>query len=54
MDVKEITKIAQDALEDKMDEDIKVLDLRGLSNVADAFVIASGKIPIIYGQWQML
>lgn len=45
MDVKEITKIAQDALEDKLGEDIKVLDLRGLSNVADAFVIASGKNP---------
>lgn len=35
-------KIAQDALEDKKAEDIKVLDLIGLSNIADYFVIASG------------
>lgn len=35
-------KIAQEALEDKKAEDIKVLDLDGLSNIADYFVIASG------------
>lgn len=35
-------KIAQEALEDKKAEDIKVLDLIGLSNIADYFVIASG------------
>ena len=38
-------KIARDALEDKKGEDIKVLDIKGLSNVADCFVIASGNNP---------
>ena len=33
MEVVEIAKIAQAALEDKMGEDIKVLDLRGISNI---------------------
>ena len=42
MEALEIAKIAQEALDDKMGEDIKVLDLRGLSNIADYFVIASG------------
>ena len=42
MEVVEIAKIAQAALEDKMGEDIKVLDLRGISNIADYFVIATG------------
>ena len=34
--------IAKDALEDKKAEDIKILDLKGMSNIADCFVIASG------------
>lgn len=38
-------KITRDALEDKKGEDIKVLDIKGLSNVADCFVIASGNNP---------
>ncbi len=38
-------KIAREALEDKKGEDIKVLDIKGLSNVADCFVIASGNNP---------
>lgn len=42
MEALEASKIAQLALEDKMGEDIKILDLQGLSNVADYFVIASG------------
>lgn len=42
LDFKEAAKIAQDALEDKKAEDIKVLDLQGLSNITDYFVIASG------------
>lgn len=40
--VLDAAKIAQEALEDKKAEDIKVLDLIGLSNIADYFVIASG------------
>lgn len=35
-------QIAKQALEDKKADDIKVLDLDGLSNIADCFVIASG------------
>ncbi len=43
MDALDAAQIARKALEDKMAEDISVLDLRGLSNIADCFVIASGK-----------
>ena len=43
MNALEAAKVAEAALEDKLGEDIKVLDLRGLSNIADWFVIASGK-----------
>ncbi|MBM6828290.1 ribosome silencing factor [Anaerotignum lactatifermentans] len=42
MEAMEAAKIAQAALDDKMGQDIQVLDLRGLSNVAEFFVIASG------------
>lgn len=42
LDYKEAAKIAQEALEDKKAEDIKVLDLQGISNITDYFVIASG------------
>lgn len=42
LDFKEAAKIAQEALDDKKAEDIKVLDLQGLSNITDYFVIASG------------
>ena len=40
--VLEAAKLAQEALEDKKWEDIKVLDLIGISNIADYFIIASG------------
>ena len=43
MNALEAAKVAQAAIEDKMGEDIKVLNLQGLSNIADCFVIASGK-----------
>ncbi len=42
MEAMEAAKIAQAALDDKMGQNIQVLDLRGLSNVAEFFVIASG------------
>jgi ribosome-associated protein len=42
MDTMELAKIAKEAIEDKKGMDIKVLDLRGLSNITDFFVIASG------------
>ena len=38
----EAAKIAKEALEDKLGLDISILDLKGLSNIADCFVIASG------------
>ena len=40
--VLEAAKLAQEALEDKKGEDIKVLDLIGISNIADYFIMASG------------
>lgn len=42
MEALEIAKIAQASLDDKIAQDIKVLDLKGISNIADYFVIASG------------
>lgn len=42
MEAIEVVKIAQEALEDKMAEDVKALDLRGISNITDYFIIASG------------
>ncbi len=33
-DAMDAAKIVQDALEDKLAEDIRMLDLRGLSNIA--------------------
>jgi len=45
MDMLELANIAKDALDEKLGKDVKVLDLRGLSNIADFFVIASGSNP---------
>lgn len=41
----EMAQIAKEALEDKKGEDIKVLDLKGLCNIADFFVVGSGGNP---------
>lgn len=41
----EAAKIAKDALEDKKAEDILVLDVKEISNIAECFVIASGSNP---------
>lgn len=38
----EVINIVRDSLEDKIAQDIKILDLQGLSNIADYFVVASG------------
>ena len=43
MNALEAAKIAEAAIEEKLGEDIKLLNLQGLSNIADCFVIASGK-----------
>lgn len=37
-----MARVAQDALADKKGEDIKVLDISGISVIADYFVIANG------------
>jgi len=42
MNTWEAAKIAQAALEDKLASDVKVLNLEGLSDIADCFIIASG------------
>lgn len=42
MDVLEAAKLAQQALENKKAEEVKILDLQGLSSIADYFVIANG------------
>lgn len=39
---KEMVKLAVTALEDKKAEDVKVIDITGVSVLADYFVIASG------------
>lgn len=42
MNSKEIAKLAISALEDKKAEDIKVIDISGVSVIADYFIIANG------------
>lgn len=42
MEVKELLKKAVEALEDKKAEDIKILDIRNISTIADYFIIANG------------
>ncbi len=37
-----MVKIAYKALDDKLAEDVKVIDIRGISVVADYFIIADG------------
>lgn len=39
---KEIARIAYDALSDKKGEDIKIIDITGVSVLADYFIIANG------------
>lgn len=39
---KKMTKIAFDALEDKKAEDIRIIDISGVSVLADYFIIANG------------
>ncbi len=42
MTSKELTKLAVKALEDKKGEDIKIIDISGVSILADYFIIAGG------------
>ena len=39
---KEMARIAYDALSDKKGEDIKIIDITGVSVIADYFIIANG------------
>ena len=39
---KEMARIAWDALNDKKGEDIKIIDITGISVLADYFIIANG------------
>lgn len=41
-DSRKMAKIAYDALDEKMGEDIKVIDISGISVLADYFIIANG------------
>ena len=41
----EYCKIAVEALEDRKAEDVKVIDIREVSTIADFFVIADGTNP---------
>lgn len=43
--IKDMVKIAYDALDDKIGEDIKVLDISNISVLADYFIIAHGNNP---------
>lgn len=40
--LKEMARIAYDALSDKKGEDIKIIDITGVSVLADYFIIATG------------
>lgn len=42
MDFKDICRVAKDAIEDKKGDKVRMLDLKGISSLADGFVIASG------------
>ncbi len=41
----ELAKIACEALEDKKAEDVRVIDIRQVSDIADYFIVASGSNP---------
>ncbi|SES66299.1 ribosome silencing factor [Anaerobranca gottschalkii] len=42
MEILQLTQTIAKAIDDKKGEDIKILDLQGLTEIADFFVIASG------------
>lgn len=45
MNIQELVKVAVSALEDKKGEDIRIIDIREVSVLADYFIIASGSNP---------
>ena len=42
MEIKEMVKLVCHALDEKKADDIKVIDIRGISVMADYFIVASG------------
>ena len=48
-----MVKIAYDALDDKLAEDIKIIDIRSISVLADFFIIADGN-NTRYRQWWIM
>ena len=42
MEIKEYVSLAKEAIEDKKGIDIKILNIQGLSPIADYFIIATG------------
>ena len=44
-DIKDMVRIAYDALDDKLGEDIRILDISNISVIADYFLIAHGNNP---------
>jgi len=42
MDYKEICRAAKAALDEKMGEKIRILDIKNISSIADGFVLATG------------
>ena len=45
MNSKEMVKLAYKALDDKKGEDIQIIDIQGVSVLADYFIIANGNNP---------
>ncbi len=43
--IKDMVRLAHEALDDKLGEDIRILDISGISVIADYFVIAHGNNP---------
>lgn len=42
MNIEELTKIAVNAMDDKKCEDIKIIDIKGISSIGDYFIIGNG------------
>ena len=51
---RKMAKLAVEALDDKKAEDIKVIDIRKVSVIADYFIIAGGKIPVRFRHYVIM
>ena len=54
MTSKEMAKLACLALEDKKAEDITIIDISGVSVLADYFIIANGSNSVMYWHWHSI